>query len=215
VLLYNIAQSYRLWGKPEDSARFYRNYLRRAPSAPNRADVEKKIADQDKLAEERRRMPVLPTPPPVTNPAEVTAPPPPPSVQNQPSVTPPPVDQQPPMVVQQPAPVDTHHGRRVASYVFLIGGGVFLATSVAAGAVASQKAKDLERMSKDHAVFDPSIQKAGKNANSVAVVTGVIGAAAGITGGILLLTSGSSERPVALFPMVGPQLAGGGARVSF
>src|SRR5215470_4558508 len=25
VLLYNIAQSYRLWGKPEDSARFYRN----------------------------------------------------------------------------------------------------------------------------------------------------------------------------------------------
>src|SRR5438045_2714195 len=36
VLLYNIAQSYRLWGKPEDAVRFYRNYLRRAPNAPNR-----------------------------------------------------------------------------------------------------------------------------------------------------------------------------------
>src|SRR3954471_13384809 len=71
VLLYNIAQSYRLWGKPEDSARFYRNYLRRAPNAPNRADVEKKIADQEKLAEERRRSPVVPTQPITTPPAEV------------------------------------------------------------------------------------------------------------------------------------------------
>jgi len=90
---------------------------------------------------------------------------------------------------------------------------------VAAGAVANNKAKELERMSKDPArpAFDPAIEKAGKNANNVAVATGVLGAAAGITGGILLLTSGgtSSEKPVALFPMVGPRLAGGGARVAF
>jgi tetratricopeptide (TPR) repeat protein len=217
VLLYNIAQSYRLWGKPEESARYYRNYLRRAPNAPNRADVEKKIADQDKLVEDRRRAPVTPTPPPVTTPTEVTAPPPPPPVTS-PTVTPPPVEQTP-MVVQPPAnpPPDDHHGRRVVAYVLLIGGGVFIATSVAAGAVASQKGKDLSRMSNPGmpTVFDPSIEKAGKNANKVAIATGLIGAAAGLTGGILLLTSSSSERPVALFPMVGPQLAGGGARVTF
>jgi len=215
VLLYNIAQSYRLWGKPEDSARFYRNYLRRAPNAPNRADVEKKIADQEKLIEEKRRAPVTPTTPPVTTQPETGPPPPPPPTQ--PTVTPPPVDQTPMVVQPATPPPDSHHGRRVAAYVLLIGGGALLATSVVTGAVASQKAKDLERMSKDPTkpVFDPAIEKAGKNANSVAIVTGVLGAAAGITGGILLLTSGSSERPVALYPMVGPQLAGGGARVSF
>jgi tetratricopeptide (TPR) repeat protein len=219
VLLYNIAQSYRLWGKPEDSIRFYRNYLRRAPGAPNRADVEKKIADQEKVIEERRRNPV--TTPPTTTPPEVTAPPPPPPVQTTPpGFTPPPVEQ-PPLVTQPPGPEPTtsHRTRRVVSYVLLISGGALLATSVAAGAVANNKAKDLERMSKDgtRPAFDPAIEKAGKNANNVAVATGVLGAAAGITGGILLLTSGgtSSEKPVALFPMVGPQLAGGGARVAF
>jgi tetratricopeptide (TPR) repeat protein len=217
VLLYNIAQSYRLWGKPEDSARFYRNYLRRAPNAPNRADVEKKIVDQEKLAEERRRSPVTPTQPVATPPAEVVAPPPPPPPTT-PITTPPPVEQ-PAVVVQPatPAPSDNHQGRRIAAYVTLIGGGVLIATSAAAGAVASKKGKDLENMSKDPSkptVFDPAIEKAGKNANSVAIVTGVLGVAAGVTGVILLLTS-SSERPVALFPMVGPQLAGGGARVTF
>jgi tetratricopeptide (TPR) repeat protein len=219
VLLYNIAQSYRLWGKPEDSARFYRNYLRRAPNAPNRADVEKKIADQEKLAEDRRRSPVTPNQPVTTPPTEITAPPPPPPpVQPPVTTTPPPVEQAP-VMVQQPAapPPEDHHGRKIASYVLLIGGGVLIATSVAAGAVASQKGKDLENMSKDpnKPVFDPAIEKAGKNANKLAIATGLIGAAAGVTGAILLLTSSSSERPVALFPMVGPQLAGGGARVTF
>ena len=66
VLLYNIAQSYRLWGKPEDSARFYRNYLRRAPNAPNRADVEKKNRRPGPPGEEKRRSPVTPTPPVTT-----------------------------------------------------------------------------------------------------------------------------------------------------
>jgi tetratricopeptide (TPR) repeat protein len=217
VLLYNIAQSYRLWGKPEDSARFYRNYLRRSPNAPNRADVEKKIADQEKLMEERKRSPVTPTPPPVTPPVENAPPPPPPVTTTPPAtVVPPPVESVPTVVQPGPAPED-HHGRRVAAVAFLVGGGAFLATSVISGAVASQKAKDLERMSKDptRPAFDPSIEKAGKNANKVAVVTGLIGGIAAITGGILLLTSGSSERPVALYPMVGPQLAGGGARVTF
>jgi tetratricopeptide (TPR) repeat protein len=216
VLLYNIAQSYRLWGKPEDAARFYRNYLRRAPNAPNRADVEKKIADQEKLAEANRRNPTSPTQP--TTPEVTVPPPPPPPLQTAP-ITPPPPVEQPPVLVQQPPapPTDTHHARRVASYVLLIGGGALIATSVIAGSVASKKAKDLENMSKDPSKppFDPAIQKAGKNANGVAIATGVLGAAAGVAGGILLLTSGSTERPVALFPMIGPQLAGGGARVTF
>jgi hypothetical protein len=220
VLLYNIAQSYRLWGKPEDSVRFYKNYLRRAPNAPNRSDVEKKIADQERIIEERRRAPV--TAPPVTTPPveQPTVPPvttPPPTRPT--ATTPPPIEPTPVVVPPAEPPTDSHRGRRIAGLSFLIGGGVALAIAVGAGAVASQKAKDLEKMSKDptRPTFDASIEKAGQNANKIAIGAGVVGVAAAVTGGILLLTSSSSspERPVALFPMLGPQLAGGGARVTF
>jgi tetratricopeptide (TPR) repeat protein len=218
ALLFNIAQAYRLWGKPEDAIRFYRNYLRRAPNATNRADVEKKIADQEKIIEERRRAPVTPTTPVTTPPPDNTAPPPPPPGNT--GIVPPPASSEPPAgtVVQPAGPTtDTHRGRRITSYVLLIGGGVLLATAVAAGAVANQKAKDLERMSNDplKPVFDPSIEKAGKAANSVAIVSGVLGVIAGVTGGILLLTSGSSKQEVSIAPVVGPSLAGGTARVTF
>src|SRR4051812_28703527 len=35
-MLYNIAQAYRLWDKPEEAVRFYRNFLRRASGTPLR-----------------------------------------------------------------------------------------------------------------------------------------------------------------------------------
>jgi tetratricopeptide (TPR) repeat protein len=222
VLLYNIAQSYRLWGKPEDAARFYRNYLRRAPNAPNRADVEKKIADQDRLIEERRRAPVT-VPPPTTTapPVEATAPPPPPPpvTTAPPAVVPPPVVESPAATVVQPVapPAESHDGRKIAGLTCLIGGGALVATAVVAGSVARQKAKDLERMSKDGTKppFDPSIQDSGKLANKIAIGTGVAGAVIGAIGGVLLLTSGAASQPVAVYPLLGPHLAGGGARVTF
>jgi hypothetical protein len=42
-----------------------------------------------------------------------------------------------------------------------------------------------------------------------------VGGIAAVTGGILLLSIPSTEKSVALFPMIGPQVAGGGARVAF
>jgi tetratricopeptide (TPR) repeat protein len=44
VFLYNIAQCYRIMNKNDDALAFYRSYLRRLPEAPNRAEVESKIA---------------------------------------------------------------------------------------------------------------------------------------------------------------------------
>src|SRR4030095_809994 len=40
VLLYNIAQSYRLTNDLGQAAFFYKSYLRNVPAAPNRAEVE-------------------------------------------------------------------------------------------------------------------------------------------------------------------------------
>src|SRR5260370_1059621 len=42
--LYNIGQAYRLSGDPHKAIFFYRGFLRNSPKAPNRADIEQKIA---------------------------------------------------------------------------------------------------------------------------------------------------------------------------
>jgi tetratricopeptide (TPR) repeat protein len=61
VFLYDIAQCYRLTkGHEEDAIKFYRNYLRAAPTAPNRDDVEKKITSLEQalaMQENVRRQP--------------------------------------------------------------------------------------------------------------------------------------------------------------
>lgn len=45
AIVYNIAQSQRLGNRPADAVASYRSYLRLKPDAPNRAEVEQKIAD--------------------------------------------------------------------------------------------------------------------------------------------------------------------------
>ena len=55
-MLYNIAQAYRLADQPAEAVRYYRRFLQRMPNARNREDVERKIADQEKLAEQRRKV---------------------------------------------------------------------------------------------------------------------------------------------------------------
>src|SRR5882724_3752941 len=67
-MLYNIAQAYRLNDQPNEALRFYRRYLQRAPSARNREDVERKIADLERTVEERRKAGAVATPPPLTAP---------------------------------------------------------------------------------------------------------------------------------------------------
>jgi hypothetical protein len=67
--LYNIGQAYRLKGDPQKAIFFYRGYLRNSPKAPNRAEIEAKIATlQKEVGEPKPGTPVAPTvatPPPV------------------------------------------------------------------------------------------------------------------------------------------------------
>jgi tetratricopeptide (TPR) repeat protein len=88
ALLFNIGQAYRLWDRPEEALRAYKNYLRRRPDASNRADVEKKIADLEKVIDDRHHgttttPPAVPPPvqpvqaaQPEAVPASVSSPPP-------------------------------------------------------------------------------------------------------------------------------------------
>ncbi len=86
LLLYNIAQSYRLAEDAAQALFFYKSFLRNMPAATNRKEVEgrikeleKKVADQKKdpgLAPPPVVVPVLPlgTTAPVTTPGPASAP---------------------------------------------------------------------------------------------------------------------------------------------
>jgi tetratricopeptide (TPR) repeat protein len=54
VFLYNLAQSHRLLDQHERALYFYRAYLRTSPDAPNRAEVEGRIATLEKVLATQR-----------------------------------------------------------------------------------------------------------------------------------------------------------------
>jgi tetratricopeptide (TPR) repeat protein len=226
-LLYNMGQAYRLWDKPEEAIRCYKNYLRNRADASNRADVEKRIAELERTIEDRHRSGTAssaPSPPPVAAPA------------------PPPVGEPPPVAIEVAAPAATlaqpagtvsesapsHLGKpsRVLPYTLLAAGGAGLVTSLVTGLAAANKAKQIADASKqpNHPVFDPSVQSAGKTLNAVAIVAGVTGLAAGGVGlyfyfrtrrASATAASVTSGTQAAFFPLAGPGFAGGGASVDF
>jgi hypothetical protein len=78
LLLYNIAQAFRLGADEAQALLFYKSFLRNMPDAPNRKEVEAKIrtlekvvAEQQKQAEQRKEsltpvVPVVPVLPPAS-----------------------------------------------------------------------------------------------------------------------------------------------------
>src|SRR5215831_13728632 len=46
--LFNIAQCHRKLGHTADALAFYRNYVRRSPQSPNRAEAERHIAELER-----------------------------------------------------------------------------------------------------------------------------------------------------------------------
>jgi tetratricopeptide (TPR) repeat protein len=215
-MLYNIAQAYRLADQPAEAARYYRRFLQRMPNARNREDVERKIADQEKLAEQRKKVePVTPPPPPAPTK-------PPPIVEVKPPAPPPVVTPPPP----PPPPPEPSHARAVVGWSLLAAGVIADGVAGYEAYRAKQKGDQLTTDSMNMKVFDPSVETSGKNANVAAIALGIGGTALAITGIIVLATGGSSspEEPdkpatpvacVRLTPWIGAGLFGGGARLQF
>jgi tetratricopeptide (TPR) repeat protein len=224
VMLYNIAQAYRLNDQPQESIHFYRRYLQRSPEARNKDDVERKITAMEKLIEDRRKAAAAVVPPPpkpeVVEPK--TEPPPAPVVTTPVVVVPPP-----------PPPAPPSATRRVIGWS-MVGAGV------ASGVVAiieGVHAKNLgDQLTKASDVSDPkpwsayyeSIQSEGKTANIVAIVCGIAGATVAVAGAVILITNGSSSSPsdnsappatpnttVSFAPWLAPGLVGGGMGLRF
>ena len=70
--LYNIAQCRRLMGDKAEAIKFYRQYLKDAPNAPNRAVAEKHIKDLEAALAAPGGGPPPPTPSPGSPPAPVS-----------------------------------------------------------------------------------------------------------------------------------------------
>jgi hypothetical protein len=159
--LYNIAQAYRLSKRNELAVSFYQKYLRVEPKAANKGEVERHIAQLNKLIEAQNRAqsapPIQPLPsvtkPPVVEKPVVVARPPvvekPPAVEKPPVVEKPPIVERPPVVTAPPAVRETPSNTLVASppdrpiykkgwFWGVVGGGVAVVTvAVVLGVVLS------------------------------------------------------------------------------
>jgi len=55
ALLFNCGQAYRGAGEPDKAVSFFKSFLRRMPEAPNRPEVEARIAELQRVIEVQRR----------------------------------------------------------------------------------------------------------------------------------------------------------------
>jgi tetratricopeptide (TPR) repeat protein len=237
-MLYNIAQAYRLNDQPGEAVRFYRRYLQRAPNARNKDDVERKIAEQEKIVEDRRKAQAAVTPPPAPPPVTTAPPsttPPAPAVTVGPPAPAPAVTTTPEPVTGEtppPAPVGESSSGKTLKIVGIavIGVGVLAEVgSLIFGKIAKDKGDSLTSMSDatTKVQFDPSIQQAGKNAQTAQIALGITAGVAAVAGVILVIvgsTSGDSapaEAPPAttaratIAPWLAPGLVGAGAGFRF
>jgi tetratricopeptide (TPR) repeat protein len=198
AMLYNVAQSYRLADQPADALRFYRRYLQRSPNARNREDVERKIAEMEKVVEARRKAAAA-APPAAPEPVLVAAP-----------------------LPRKAKPKPSSGSLRVAGIVVASLGGAGLVTAAITGKLARDKSDQVTKASMNHEIFDENVEANGKALNTVMIVSAIAGGALLVTGAVFILLSGggaSDERQASLSPavspMFGPGVMGAAATVRF
>jgi tetratricopeptide (TPR) repeat protein len=218
AFLYNLAQSHRLAGHPNEALRLYRTYLRYVPKAPNRADIDDRIKELEKAAAEKptsdTTSPTSPATPPPTQPTTPATPPAttttPPTMGTTPPATtwPPPAGTDPnapppgtpPGAGSYPGaapmgpppseqPVAAGSGRRKVGMI--IGGtgvGLMVVGAIFGGVTKSQSNK-VEKAATYGERFDPSVESLGKTAEVLQYVGYGLGLAGLATGLFLYLTA--------------------------
>ncbi len=177
-LLFNIAQVYRMKKDAEQAVYFYRTYLRLMPGAPNRADVEALILENQAIvdaAKQRQREQAAAAAAAAAAPPFAGTPPPP---------MPPPR--------KRPWRVELWSGVGVAA----LGVGA-LAAGVGLGARSTSDANQISRANAQGDVpWDQGKQQLyrdGQNAATASTVTYIVGGALAATGAVLL-TLGLRDR---------------------
>ncbi len=209
-LLYNVAQSHRLAGHHSAALQYYKMYLQNTPDASDRKEVNKQIKEmEDKL--ERLRNPTVVAPPPQMYPEPVH----PDSVQPTPEPSPPPA-----AVTTQDTggPSGNGRGKLIGGIVIGVVGLGLAATGIAFGVLAQNAGDQLTTANHNGQPFDPAKESTGKSDQILEGVFIGIGAAAAVTG-VVLIAIGAHERRAAhgfaLTPSFSPSGAGASLSVGF
>lgn len=242
AFLYNLAQAHRLAGNPEQALRFYRTYLRRNPNPPNRADIDDRIKQLEKLVEQKAAsqnsppketiQPSLPAPPAAAGAASPTWPPatspPAPDAVALPPAAPAPVAVQAapssapsPLAPVAPGDKKGSRGLRIAGWVLAGVGVTAIIVGAAYGQAAQDAAKQIKTAADNNGMFTAELQAVdtrGRHDQTLEFTYLGIGAAS-IVGGIVCYyfgwSSESSSPKVALVPSVSPTAGAALVRVAF
>ena len=212
TLLYNLGQANRLARHTEQALHFYKMYLSKVPDAPNRAEVESKIAALNvALAEEAKARNIPPDqtikPPPDTMPPATTTTT---TTQLQPTPTPAPA--------VQAAPSRRGRTLEIAGITVGAAGLGLVVGGIVAGVLAKSAADDISRANANHQPFDPNKYSTYQNDQIAAAALIGVGAAALIAGTAVAIVGARRNRPamaLQLTPQVAPQRAGIAATLHF
>jgi tetratricopeptide (TPR) repeat protein len=236
AFLYDLAQSYRQAGNPEQALHFYRTYLRYVPKPANRAEIDARIAALEQLLAQKGTGTEPPPPPitgpPSTSPSAATPPPPPTTTQTQSAsgaaaasandivVTPPPSETTPPSVVLSPPPQTVDRGRtlRIAG-IATAGVGAFM---VLLGIIEYGRAKSASDEVNAETTFDPSVEHRGQSAQTaegwfltLGLLAGGGGAALWYFGHQRSAQAEAATYRVSVAPVISPGGGGAWLRVRF
>jgi tetratricopeptide (TPR) repeat protein len=178
-LMFNIAQAYRLKKDWEQALFFYNNYLRLVPNAPNRADVESRIAEmQEKIRSRPEPTPAVPEPAPAKEPPPPVVAPPPAAV-----TTPPPQGE----VARKPP--RSRFALRVGGLAAAGAGVVLIAVGAYFAAVAQSDANALAGLARSGGTWSPAesaVYSEGQRGQAVGAALLSVGGAAAVGGAALL-----------------------------
>jgi tetratricopeptide (TPR) repeat protein len=197
--LFNIAQAYRRGNNDSKALEFYKTYLRKAPDAADRANVESILANIEKK--------LTPTAPP---PAASTAPAPVPVAR--PSAGPAPAFSGQ-VVSQAPPPAAEHPGRglRIAGITTAAVG----LAACGAGVAFAFRAKSKDDDAANSPVYNPQLKKDADSARTYTYVFFGVGGAAVATGVVLAIFGWTTPAPssgapsvTSVQPIIGPSMTG-------
>jgi tetratricopeptide (TPR) repeat protein len=193
-LLFNIAQVYRAKEDYKQALYFYRTYLRLQPDAPNRADVEARVADLERLVAEKQKL--QDAPPKETIPPE-----------NKEPLAPTPQMQTPPPQRRDTGEPGSGKTFELAGLITAGVGVALLGTGIVFGLSASSASDDLTKASQMGTPWSPALQQKyddGQSAQTKATLFTILGGAAIVGGGVLYyLGWNKNNSSVALAPLPG------------
>ncbi len=227
VLLFNIAQAYRLGGDAASTTRSFRAYLRTVPNAPNRVEVQNRLVELQKVLDQQARSKEGPPEGVISIEGKPTG---------KPQSSAPPIDSVHPtpesttveptgpartpettsaVNTQAPRDIAARPGRtkKIAGLALMAGGVVSLVLGATFTALAKSTSDSIAQPGSVFMSADEDRLHQYQNLDIAFYVIGSVAAAGGLT--LFLLGRSDAHKSVALAPILGIRQAGATLSVRF